>query len=299
MLARLQQTICLSLLATALLLAVLGVMVGKPWLAPVFAAAVFLAYSSVLAAEFALLRRSYSKDDSQRPTIRQTIVAWAHEVACTPRIFFWRQPFRSRRELDHLPSSAIGRRGVILVHGFFCNRAFWNPWMQRLRAAGVPFVAVTLEPVLGSIDSYADILSEAAKRVERTTGLAPIVLAHSMGGLAVRAWLGADPGRPVHRVVTIASPHAGTRLRAQIQSTNMAQMREGSRWLADLAARESLTSRDKFTCFWGHCDNIVFPTRSAMLAGADNRHLVGTPHVQMAFHPEVFEEVFRLIAAKA
>ena len=73
-------------------------------------------------------------------------------------------------------------------------------------------------------------------------------------------------------------------------------MRLGSDWLAQLAARESALSRERFTCFWSHCDNIVFPTRNATLAGADNRHLPVTPHVQMVEHPAVFEEVLRIVA---
>jgi len=77
---------------------------------------------------------------------------------------------------------------------------------------------------------------------------------------------------------------------------NTAQMRLGSDWLAQLAARESAASRGRFICFWGHCDNIVFPTRSATLAGADNRHLPATPHVQMVEHPAVVEEVLRIVA---
>jgi hypothetical protein len=32
-----------------------------------------------------------------------------------------------------------------------------------------------------------------------------------------------------------------------------------------------------------------------MLAGADNRHLAGVAHVAMAFRPEVFDEVLRLL----
>ena len=55
--------------------------------------------------------------------------------------------------------------------------------------------------------------------------------------------------------------------------------------------------RARFVCFWSHCDNIVFPTRSATLPGADNRHLEATPHVRMVYHPDVFAEVMRALAA--
>jgi triacylglycerol lipase len=69
-------------------------------------------------------------------------------------VFCWRQPFRSQRWPDQLPADAHGRRGVLLVHGFVCNRGLWNPWLQRLRRTGRAHVAVNLEPVFGSIDDY-------------------------------------------------------------------------------------------------------------------------------------------------
>ena len=75
-------------------------------------------------------------------------------------------------------------------------------------------------------------------------------------------------------------------------------MRIGSPWLEALARDEADGAHDRFTCFWGHCDNIVFPTRSATLPGADNRHLAGTPHVAMAFHPDVFDYVLQALQAR-
>ena len=32
------------------------------------------------------------------------------------------------------------------------------------------------------------------------------------------------------------------------------------------------------------------PSATATLLGADNRHLAGTPHVALAYHPAVFDE---------
>jgi triacylglycerol lipase len=183
------------------------------------------------------------------------------------------------------------------VHGFFCNRGLWNPWMRRLRRAGVPFLALNLEPLFGSIDSYRATIDEAVADLERSTSLAPVIVCHSMGGLAVRSWLAAESreGR-VHRIVTIASPHAGTRMARRGFGANIQQMRPGSAWLATLAASTSTPMRERFVCFWSNCDNIVFPTQNATLAGALNHHLPATPHVQMAYHPDVFDEVLRLVA---
>jgi hypothetical protein len=296
MLARLQQLIAATLLALTLAAAAIGGTTGPAWLAPAFVALVLLGYGAVLATEFAWLRASYAAGDDARPTAQQLLRAWILEVFAAPRVFLWRQPFRWRSEPDHLPVAGSGRRGVLLVHGFFCNRGLWNGWLRRLRQHDVPCVAISLEPIFGSIDDYRQTIDEAMTRLEQVTGLAPAIVAHSMGGLAARAWLASQPQVPLHRLVTIASPHAGTRLGAHGWGANIRQMRLGSDWLARLAASESAAARARFTCFWSQCDNIVFPTRNATLAGADNRHLPVTPHVQMVEHPEVFDEVLRIVA---
>jgi pimeloyl-ACP methyl ester carboxylesterase len=99
------------------------------------------------------------------------------------------------------------RRGAVFIHGFVCNRGFWTPWLKELRARGHSFVAVNLEPVFGSIDEYVPIVEGAVQRVTQATGMAPVLVCHSMGGLAARAWLRAmsADGR-VHHVITIGSP---------------------------------------------------------------------------------------------
>lgn len=296
MLARLQQFIAATLAAVALGALIWGSAAGRPWLVVAFLLLVLVGYGGVLAVEFASLHASYARDDPMRPALRQLVRAWATEVCAGPRVFLWRQPFRSRSEPDHLGATSLGRRGVVFIHGFFCNRGLWNRWMRRLRPADTPFAAVNLEPIFGSIDDYGPTIGAAVARVREATGMAPVIVAHSMGGLATRAWLASAPGADVHHIVTIASPHAGTRLGARGEAANIAQMRFGSPWLAALDGRESATQRARFTCFWGHCDNIVFPTRSATLAGADNRHLEVTPHVHMVDHPAVFAEVERLLA---
>ena len=70
-------------------------------------------------------------------------------------------------------------------------------------------------------------------------------------------------------------------------------MRLESPWLTELARGESGSQASRFTCFFGNCDNIVFPAGSGMLPGALNIHVPATAHVHMAFRPQVFDEVCR------
>jgi hypothetical protein len=292
MLARLQQLITLSLVATTIAAFVHGVRVGERWIGPAVLALWVGGYLAVLAIEFWLLRGSYAPSDPERPRTAELVHAWWREALVAPRLFLWQQPFRSASEADHLPADAAGKRGVLLVHGFFCNRGLWNPWLRRLRSAGIPCAAVSLEPVFGSIDAYRQTIDAAVARLEGATGLPPVAVGHSMGGLALRAWLRADRDARLHRLVTIATPHAGTRLaRAVVPRSNVAEMRRGSSWLAALA-HDAVTARTDVVCFWSRCDNIVFPTESATLEGADNRKLQGTPHVAMVFHQVVLDDVF-------
>jgi hypothetical protein len=73
-------------------------------------------------------------------------------------------------------------------------------------------------------------------------------------------------------------------------------MRQRSDWLASLAGREAPGRGTRFTCFYGHCDNIVFPPSTATLPGADNRHLAGVAHVAMADRQEPYAEMLRQLA---
>jgi triacylglycerol lipase len=257
-------------------------------------------HAFVLAAEFIALYVVGAGVDAAtpRPTALQLLRAWGGETLMALRVFCWRQPFRWREIPDNLDAESLaGRRGVVLIHGFVCNRGFWTPWLKLLRARHHAFVAVNLEPVFGSISGYIPIIEDAVQRVTGATGLPPLLVCHSMGGLAARAWLQDQQGHQrILHVVTIASPHHGTWLARFSHLTNGRQMRQGSGWLAALERGAGGQPHTGFTCWYTNCDNIVFPAATATLPGADNRLLCGVAHVDLAFEPEVMETTLRRLA---
>ncbi|CAN7219291.1 alpha/beta fold hydrolase [Acidovorax sp. LjRoot129] len=256
-------------------------------------------YLLVMAIEFVLMHVTNRTDAAPRARLFQVFVAWWAEVWVALAVFGWRQPFRHQSLPDWLPAEPTGRRGVVLIHGFMCNRGLWLPWFAPLRERGHAFVAVNLEPVMGSIDEYVDTIDEAVARVTAATGQAPVLVCHSMGGLAARAWLRAGAAtaaadhqkeRRVHRVLTLGTPHGGTWLGRFSRAVNGRQMSLAGEWVGALQRAEPAGRAALFTCWYSNCDNIVFPATTAALAGADNRLVEGVAHVQMAFHPGVMGE---------
>lgn len=293
MVARLQQAIVIGWigLAIAWLMAVWER--SAVW-AVVGAMGILLLHVAVLGLEFLLLGWTVRRfAPSDRPTAVQLLGAWWMESLTSTIVFGWRQPFRSRHFPDRSEYSGVyaPRRAVVLVHGFVCNRGLWNPWMPVLHQHGCPTFAVNLEPIHGSIDNYVPILEAAVASATAATGHPPLLVGHSMGGLAIRAWLRrADADARVHRIITIGTPHHGTWLGQFSHAVNGRQMRLNSRWLTQLASGESPRRYQLFTCWYSNCDNIVMPAATAMLAGADNRMVPGAAHVELAYRPEILAD---------
>ena len=292
--ARALQALTLLLGLWTLLALLAGLLSGAAaWLA-LGALLLALLHMPLMALEFVLLRWANRDEPAPRPTLRELLRAWIAEAVGALWVFGWLLPWRWRRFDDQLPADATGRRGLVLVHGFVCNRGIWNPWWPHLSARGVPCIALNLEPVFGPIDAYVPLIEAAVQRLRAATGQPPLIVAHSMGGLAVRAWLRDRGGDArVHGVITIGTPHHGTWLGRLARFGNTQQMRRHSPWLEQLAASEPPLRYRRFTCFYGHCDNVVFPCSTATLPGADNRHLRGHAHVHMLRHPAVLAEVLR------
>lgn len=270
----------------------------SPWIAVAGFATIAAAYSAALAFEFLALRRVNRTDPVPQARWPALARAWLAEALQAPQVFGWRQPFRWDAIADQLTGAGegAGGRGVVFIHGFLCNRGFWTPWLRRLMASGHPFAAVNLEPVFGSIDDYVPCIEKAVAVVTRASAMPPLLVCHSMGGLAARAWLRSGPnaGR-VHHVVTIGTPHKGTWMGRFGRRLNARQMALGSQWLRQLEADCAGQAQPRFTCWYSNCDNVVFPSSGATLAGAENRLVAGAAHVDLAFHPRVMAATLALL----
>ncbi len=289
--ARLQRLLLLMRCILALSIGLIAELQGlSPWWTALLAVLGFYVHAPVILALFLSLRW-LTDGESPPPAIPTLLRAWWRELWANERVFALWQPFLEHQEPDHLPDPGAegrGRRGVLLLHGFSCNRALWRRWQRRLRARGHPFIALSLEPAFGSIDRYVETIEAAVQRLEAVTGQAPLILAHSMGGLAARAWWRCHgrSGR-LQRLITLGTPHAGTRLASLSPARNASEMRRGSRWLLALAQQEPATLYRDFDCYWSPCDQIVAPARSAVLPGCVAHRVEGCGHLALVEHPAV------------
>ena len=183
-------------------------------------------------------------------------------------------------------------RPLLLVHGYACSRGVWWRLRRDLEAAGHTVASVSLYPPYTSIGKLVPQLNQRVEEVCRATGADQVVLiAHSMGGLVCRSYLARHGGGRVERLITIASPHAGTELARIGIGKNAREMVPGSLWLKDLATENvpvpTISIRTPH-------DNYVMPQDNQRLPGAIDVEMDGIGHLSVLYARRTADE---LIAA--
>lgn len=208
--------------------------------------------------------------------------ALAGECRASIRIFLLRQPWAFAPPALQKSGDPRQRLPVLLVHGFVCNSRIWEDLVPALRAQGHTVLAINLEPVFCPIDDYAPLLEQAVQTLRRKSGRNQVaLLGHSMGGLAIRAWMRRYGTAHAARAITLGTPHAGTRIKALAAPLNALQMAWHSDWLQTLAASESEATRSLFRIALTAQDNIVYPQRAQTLAGVTPTVFEGLGHLQL------------------
>jgi len=214
------------------------------------------------------------------------------EIAAGVQVFMLRQPWASSPPVFLAATASTAKVPVLLVHGYVCNHRIWDDTIAALRANGHPVLAVDLEPLFTSIDAYAPRIEAAVSELCRQTGATQVALiGHSMGGLAIRAWMRACGTQRVARVLTLGTPHAGTQIAPNAQTANGQQMNWRSPWLAELAGAESDAARALMRIALTPQDNIVYPQREQVLPGVDVTVFEGIGHLQMCLNQPVINWV--------
>ena len=265
------------------------------WLAGFLSLALVAIGRLSITANSFLLARLYRSETPPQFQInwRQASQLFRSEFNATMISSSWSMAFRS---FEKRPADNPVGLPVLLIHGYGCNSGYWNAMSKRLSSACITHHAVSLEPVLGDIDTYVPQIHRAIETLVADTGHPRIIIvAHSMGGLASRAYLRDHGNHRIARIITLGTPHKGTGLANHGAGENSRQMRHlpgtdggsASEWIQRLEKTESAATLALIVSIYSHHDNIVSPQMSSHLDGATNIELHGIGHVAMGLDRSV------------
>jgi pimeloyl-ACP methyl ester carboxylesterase len=279
--------------------AIAGGAAAWPWIvgAPLLYAAIFAAFTL---AEFVLswLWRA-PRPPTQRIGLGQTLAMIAAEfrtlLGSPWRMMTWRWRVPT-------PAAAPAQMPVVLVHGVLCNAGVFAWTVRRFDEERVsPAYALSYGPPLAPIERFSAQLAQLVDSACHDTGAEKVVIVgHSMGGLVARDYLRTYGGAKVARVVTIGTPHHGSRFAYLAAGWCLAQIRPGSAWLAALP---DAPASPPIVSLWSPHDSMVAPQTSAVLEGATNVAFLGVGHNALLrdarVHARVVAEIRAARAAHA
>jgi triacylglycerol lipase len=239
----------------------------------------------IIAAIYAVLRH-FAAAPSHAGSARTWRCAFAETLALFAA-FVVLQPFeRWWMGADAVGPLAAGRVPILLAHGYLCNRGLWWWMRRRLRARRHAVATINLEPPLAGIDRLAARLDERIEALLAETGAERVMLVtHSMGALAARAYLRRYGAARVAGLVTLAAPHHGTGIARLGLGRNAREMAPDSEWLRSLNAEPPPSI--PIASLWSLDDEIIDPPDASRLANAHEIVVKGIGHMAMAFSPIV------------
>lgn len=178
------------------------------------------------------------------------------------------------------PPPAPAELPVLLVHGVGCNAGVWTGLRGHLEGRGLgPVYALSYGPPLASIEYFAPQVAAKIAEIRAATGARQVVLVcHSMGGLVARAYLRRYGGGDVRLLITIGTPHEGSKHAWLMRGAALADMRPRSSFLAGLNGTAGSAAGVPVVSLWSWHDSMVTPQTSARLDWADNIVIAGVAH---------------------
>jgi triacylglycerol lipase len=177
------------------------------------------------------------------------------------------------------PADQAAPGPVVLVPGYGGGTGSLQSLADRLTAVGRDVTVVALPgDGTGDLHGSADALDRSVTAALARSGAENVdVVGYSAGGLVARLWVADGGAGRVRRVLTLGSPHHGTRLAdlagdvaPQQCPVGCQQMDPDSELIARLNARDETPEGPTWVSIWTARDQTVTPPDSARLDGAVN-----------------------------
>lgn len=192
---------------------------------------------------------------------------------------------------------------VLMIHGYFQNAS--NYWLMkaRLRRDGWSHLyTLTLSPPWASITVLSQQVKAKIDKILDKTGAKKVdIVAHSMGGLVSRYYIKRLMGdKNVSRLITLASPLAGTYTAYLGIGSCAREMCPGSKFLKDLDFRPEEFPRLSQTAIYSDLDEFLIPHRSAATGKKEiDIFLPNLGHAAFLYSPRAYQNVRERLKAKA
>ncbi len=181
---------------------------------------------------------------------------------------------------------------VVFVHGLLATGAVFDPLRKRVeRDLGL----ATLDITYGPHRHLESIAADLKERVEATAAPEqPLhLVGHSLGGLISR-WYLQELGGRASRLVTLATPHAGTPWARWVPGSLGQILRPGSPWLQRLG---DSAGRVPHLAIVGGGDRLVPPESAAAIRDARVERFEGLGHNELLYDVRVHRSVVGALSA--
>lgn len=185
----------------------------------------------------------------------------------------------------------MSKTTILLIPGFYHSKRLFDPLCHFLEQAGFETKSLDIVPNNGtaSIESLAGKLKRyIQKKVPRSNHI--VLIGFSMGGLIARYYIQAlGEDRRIKSLITISSPHHGTKCAYLLPLIATREMRPQSAFLRNLSRFPF--PKMPFLSLWTKNDFFIVPARSSVVSGAKNIEIKTIFHLNMLTDQKCMETI--------
>lgn len=265
---------------------------------PVLLAVAAAVWTTAFVAFMHVRRVRYARH-TNTPLPRRSVLGWlrvwTREIGVLLRVQAWHAwvPWARR---PWIPPQSTGHP-VLLVHGFTQDGTNFLAMQRRLHARGRITWAMSLGYPPRRVERYVVALSAAIDQAVARFGAPVDVVAHSMGGVVLRAVLARRPDlvAKVGRVVTLGTPHRGTAASRGIRLPETVFLGRRSHALHALPSLPDLVGPGSVTSIGSLDDTTVYPEDTTWAGSETHVTLTGIGHAGLLVVDEALAHVERAL----